>query len=253
MKRIMSIIFIISLVQITLAQQGTIVITNKNNSTITVPVETIQEIDLNKVSGTPCAGTPTVNYAGKTYNTVQIGSQCWLKENLDVGTMIRGTSDQTNNGTIEKYCYNNITDSCTKYGGLYQWVEAVQYKNGVTNSISPNPPFSGNVQGICPNGWHIPTRTEFETLRTVVNNSGPALLVVGQGIGTNTSGFSALLAGFRYVDGSFNLLDYCTTFWSSSECDSGTAYYMGLFYNGIAVGLSSCHKTDGLSVRCAKD
>ena len=53
----------------------------------------------------PCPGTPTVTYYGKTYNTVQIGNQCWLKENLDVGTMINTNSSsnkQTNNGIIEK-------------------------------------------------------------------------------------------------------------------------------------------------------
>jgi uncharacterized protein (TIGR02145 family) len=89
-------------------------------------------------SQNPCPGTPTVEYAGKTYNTVQIGSQCWLKENLDVGTMIPGSLEQKNNGTIEKYCYNDSIENCTTYGGLYQWAEAMEYakKNRETRNMS---------------------------------------------------------------------------------------------------------------------
>jgi hypothetical protein len=77
------------------------------------------------IDGGPCA-TPTVTYAGKTYNTVQIGKQCWLKENLDVGTRINGSVNQTDNGTIEKYCYNDDPANCTTYGGLYTWNESMQ-------------------------------------------------------------------------------------------------------------------------------
>ena len=57
-----------------------------------------------------------------------------------------------------------MTHNCTTYGGLYQWAEAVQYKNGATNATSPSPAFSGNVQGICPTGWHIPTSAEFTNI-----------------------------------------------------------------------------------------
>ena len=74
----------------------------------------------------PCPGTPTVTYEGQVYNTIQVRSQCWLKENLNVGIMINGTQNQTNNSIKEKYCYNNEPDSCTKYGGLYQWDEMMQ-------------------------------------------------------------------------------------------------------------------------------
>ena len=56
----------------------------------------------------PCPGTPTVTYAGQVYNTIQIFSQCWLKENLNVGTMVPNDQETTDNGIIEKYCYNNI-------------------------------------------------------------------------------------------------------------------------------------------------
>ncbi|MDR3668834.1 MAG: FISUMP domain-containing protein, partial [Ignavibacteriaceae bacterium] len=71
-----------------------------------------------------CKGIDIVNYSGQKYTTVQIGNQCWLKENLNVGVMINGSSEQTNNGIIEKYCYQNDPANCIKYGGLYQWNEA---------------------------------------------------------------------------------------------------------------------------------
>jgi len=145
-----------------------------------------------------------ISYAGKTYNTVQIGLQCWLKENLDVGTMIRVNKEQTNNNIIEKYCYDDNINNCNKYGGLYQWNEAMQY---VTK---------GGVQGICPIGWHIPTKTEFETLEINVNKDGNALKEIGQGTGkaagTNSSGFSALLAGSPSPTGSFFNLGTDTNF-----------------------------------------
>jgi len=70
-----------------------------------------------------CPGAPTVTYEGQVYNTIQIFSQCWLKQNLNVGTMIPGNQEMADNDTIEKYCYDNEHDSCTKYGGLYQWDE----------------------------------------------------------------------------------------------------------------------------------
>jgi uncharacterized protein (TIGR02145 family) len=157
----------------------------------------------NSYSQNPCPGIPTVDYAGKTYNTVAIGDQCWLKENLDVGNMIDSLQNQSDNSTIEKYCYRNNPANCTTYGGLYQWAEAVQYKNGATNTTSPSPAFTGNIQGICPTGWHIPTYAEFQTLATTVNNDGNTLKAIGQdGTSTNTSGFSALFAGYLSYYGS---------------------------------------------------
>jgi len=194
-----------------------------------------------------CPGTPTVTYAGKTYNTVQIGNQCWLKENLDVGTMIPGIDEMANNGIIEKYCYNNNPTNCETYGGLYQWNETMQY------STTPG------VQGICPPEWHIPTWEEFNTLKGAVGGDGNALKREDQGIGggqgTNTSGFSALLAGFRDDDGgSFGGLGYYTTFWSSTEGGSAAgAGVLFLGYDNGVIGLYYGTKTDGFSVRCLKD
>ena len=66
-------------------------------------------------------------YEGQMYRTVQIGNQCWFKENLNVGTMIPGSQEMTDNSIIEKYCYENDPANCATYGGLYQWNEMMQY------------------------------------------------------------------------------------------------------------------------------
>jgi uncharacterized protein (TIGR02145 family) len=208
-------------------------------------------------SQNPCPNVATVVYAGKTYHTVAIGDQCWLKEYLDVGVRINGSANQTNNSVIEKYCYNDDTANCTSYGGLYQWAEAVQYQNGATNTTVTNPPLTGNVQGICPTGWHLPTYAEMQTLQTTVNNNSNTLKAVGQGtgagVGTNTSGFSALLAGERYGSGFFYGLGSFTFFWSSTEYDAADTYIMYLYYVDSAIYFGNDYKENGHSVRCLND
>ena len=196
--------------------------------------------------GGPCAVTPTVEYEGKTYNTVQIGTQCWLRENLDVGTMIPGAQDQTNNGTIEKYCYNDDTIFCATYGGLYQWDEVTQYDT------------TQGVQGICPPGWHVPRLAEFQTLSSTLGDDGNALKAVGQGAdsgaGTNTSGFSALLAGNRgFLHGYFYELGSSGFFWSSTQYDGPYSHYLVLNIDDAYVGLPRTLKYHGFSVRCLRD
>jgi uncharacterized protein (TIGR02145 family) len=173
--------------------------------------------------------------------------------------MIDSMQEQTNNGVIEKYCYSDDPANCTAYGGLYEWAEAVQYQNGATDTSSPNPALSGNVQGICPGGWHIPTYNELDTLAAAVNHDGNALLAIGQGMaqyegaGTNTIGFSALLGGGRNIDGFFTSLGNGAYFWSSTEGDSDGAYGLPLGGSGGYVYLSYYGKMSGSSVRCMKD
>lgn len=189
----------------------------------------------------PCAGVSTVSYAGKTYNTLQIGAQCWLKENLDVGTMIQGNQNAGNNGEIEKYCYDNDPNKCATYGGLYQWNEAMAY------STTPG------TKGICPDGWHIPTKAEFETLAATVNNDGNTLIKTGEVTGdeTNTSGFTALWAGYRTSSGTFGFYNHY--FLSSTEFFSVDTYPMGLSIPNSSIYFSNFNKGYGFSVRCLKD
>ncbi|MDP3149048.1 MAG: FISUMP domain-containing protein [Ignavibacteria bacterium] len=184
--------------------------------------------------------TATVTYAGKVYHTVKIGNQTWLKENLNVGVMIDSTQNPSNNGTIEKYCYRNDTANCTKYGGLYQWNEAMVYDT------------ANGAKGICPTGWHIPTQAEFETLTATVNNDGNSLKTIDQGASTDLSGFSGLLAGYFIGGNYFNLGSY-TTFWSSTEINAAVAYSVSLRYNYSNIYMVNLLKECGYSIRCIKD
>ena len=204
-------------------------------------------------SQNPCPGIPTITYEGKIYNTVQIGNQCWLKENLNVGSMINSKKTSSYNAIIEKYCYEDDTNNCNIYGGLYKWNEAMQYAT-IPRS-----------KGICPDNWHIPTLDEFQTLKTNVNNSAIALKANGQGIKTgekkDSSGFSALLGGFRYKDdvmisnSLFYDLNYNTYFWSSTEYGGTYAYYMyiGDDFDNIFIGHRDYKKDYGFNIRCIKD
>jgi uncharacterized protein (TIGR02145 family) len=117
------------------------------------------------------------------------------------------------------------------------------------------------AQGICPTGWHIPTYAELQTLKTAVNNDGNALKALGQGtgsgIGTNTSGFSALMGGYRLIDGTFGgivgNIGREVYFWSTSEYDSSNANILNLGgNNNSAIEIGGFWKEGGLSVRCIK-
>ena len=245
----------------------------KKNTFTNLPVYTGSDLDLGSFTvntqstGTPCPGIPTLTDTrdGKVYNTVQIDTQCWLKENINVGTiMIKGSQDQTNKGIIEKYCYGDDLNNCATYGGLYQWAEAVQYQNGATNSTSASPALTGNIQGICSIAWHIPSKAEFQTLESSVkvNNNSNTLKAIGQGygsgVGTNTSGFSALLAGTRNTNGGhyygdFDDLSGTAGFWGSTESSSDNANGMSINDNGSVITFYDGSKTPGFSVRCCKD
>jgi uncharacterized protein (TIGR02145 family) len=210
--------------------------------------------------GIPCPGTPTVTYEGQTYNTVQIGSQCWMAENLNVGVVLNGFYEQTNNGVLEKYCYDNNNSNCDTYGGIYLWDEAMQYTN------------QPESQGICPSGWHIPSDDEVCTLTLFIDatvdcnatvSSGidvgtkmkSTTLWIGGGNGTNESGFNVLPAGFRYpYQNVFNSLFFGSIFWSSTELEYGFAVWCrNLSYSNSGIGRFFYEKTYGFSVRCLKD
>ncbi len=210
-----------------------------------------------------CDGVRTVTYSGEIYGTVQIGTQCWLEQNLNVGTYILPSLEQTDNSIIEKYCLGNTNYTCPFLGGLYQWAEAVAYTNGATNTSSPITSFSGNIQGICPPGWHIPSDSEFKTLIDKTGSSGAELRSINQGRdsfpGTNSSGFSALLGGEISPDGSTGNWDLRANFQTISEnvSDQTKAYrldvWAGIGGGGSAVLDDFRSKEYAYSVRCLKD
>jgi len=213
--------------------------------------------------GVPCPGIPTITYQGQVYNTVLIGEQCWLKENLNIGTMINGNEEMTENGVIEKYCYDNNIANCETYGGLYQWDEMMQYTT------------TQGVQGICPIGWHSPTDEEWKILEGTVdsqypvgypiwNQTGTRGYDAGEklksttgwysgGNGTNDFGFTALPGGHRNSVGNFNMLTSDDSFWSSSEGSNNNAWGRALHYGYDGIHRSLNTKAEGFSVRCLKD
>jgi len=229
--------------------------------------------DPNEEFGVPCPGLASVVHYGKTYNTVQIGNQCWLKENIDVGTMIPSNQEQADNGVIEKFCFNNDVTNCDKYGGLYEWDEVMQYTHGEKS------------QGLCPDGFHIPTDDEFKELEGGLDsNFGPGnaewddfqwrgfdaggkLKATGldhwQGPNygaTNSSGFSALPHCYREwnastqnADNQFSGFTAYLCLWTSTENDEGTVKRRALSYFLSGVYRSNHDKNFGYSLRCIKD
>jgi uncharacterized protein (TIGR02145 family) len=221
----------------------------------------------------PCPGTPTItDIDGNVYNTVLIGDQCWMKENL------KTTRDSAGNN-ITRYCYYNNTTNCELYGGLYTWATLM---NGAGSSNN-NP---SGVQGICPTGWHVPSDAEWTQLvdymvaqgfpnDDVQNGAGNALKSCRQvnsplGGDCNTTvhprwnshsihhgfdefGFSAFPGGYRTSNGSFGFLGYYGYWWSSTEHSSMGAWYRDMFYDYGLVNRNFHNKSLGSSVRCLRD
>jgi len=195
-----------------------------------------------------CPDIPTVTYGGLTYHTVQIGNQCWLKENLNIGKLIDVETLQTDNDTIEKYCYDSLESNCAVYGGLYQWDEMMQYTA------------SEGARGICPEGWHIPSASELNDLATFLGGPGIAggpMKEFGMSHwntpnsgGTNCSGFTALAGGYSDGQAGFNDLLNTAIFWTSNMNTDTTAWSRSLFYTGTAVVPNADLKNLGFSVRC---
>ena len=214
-------------------------------------------------TGSPCPGEPTVTYDGKTYNTILVGDRCWLKENLNVGTMILSGQDQKNNGIIEKYCYGDLPANCETYGGFYQWQEAMQY------DITPG------AQGICPPGWRIPTDDEWKMLEGAADSqfnygdaewdnmnfrgfdAGKNLKALNgwlyNGNGTDNLGIAILPGGHRDFCGTYYSDGHSNYLWTSTEQSDKTAWYRILSSNSMQVSRRYAHKNMGVSVRCLRD
>ncbi len=196
-----------------------------------------------------CPDSFVDNRNGKTYTTVEIDNQCWMKENLDIGDMINASQNQQDNGIIEKYCYDNNTANCDQYGGLYQWDEMMQY--------------SKSKQGICPEGWHLPTDVEWMQMEMALGMSYDEATSLGYR-GTDeaaklrvggSSGFEALPGGYRMTSPQFSGQDMIAAFFtaSSSVTNPSNAYIRFVFSDNDKVYRSSYDKIMAMSVRCIKD
>lgn len=211
------------------------------------------------------------------YRFVTIGTQTWMAENLNYADSVKTPSLMGSS-----WCYDNEPDSCAKYGRLYAWAAAIDSVklydggNGVDCGYGKTCTLPEKVQGICPSGWHLPRRAEWETLiesaggsvideNTSTGNPGRKLKSPsgwynydnGDAYFSYLFGFLALPAGFWYNNddnnGSFIYIGFYAFFWSSTESNSNNASLMKLGYESNAAFLPSDKKNDGFSVRCLKD
>ncbi len=185
----------------------------------------------------------------KSYETVVIGGQIWMAENLNHGTKVLGTSDSWNDGVVQKYCYDNSETNCTTYGGLYEWAEMMGY------TTTPE------AQGICPTGWHIPTHTEWKVLEIQLGmSSTDADLLDWRGSDQGaqlkdggSSGFDLLMAGKREPEHDFKSKSTYATLWTSTQ--TGLQVYDRTFSATESRIFASKYddKENAFSVRCLKD
>jgi uncharacterized protein (TIGR02145 family) len=194
----------------------------------------------------------SLDYSEQSYSTALIGPQCWMAENLNVGTQIPGTIYMSNNSIIEKHCYNDVADSCAIYGGLYEWDEMMGY------STTPG------AQGICPSGWHMPSAADWDALSTFLGGNtiaGGHLKATGTRYWTspntaadNSSGFSAYgggtfrPAGYNY----YYLIREAGIYWTSNP-NGSWAYRRDLSHLNGEINPYTCERYHSFSVRCLKD
>src|SRR5574344_879069 len=200
----------------------------------------------------------------QTYRIVTIGSQTWMAENLKYLPSVVGpeTGSQT---TPHYYVYGyngtNVTDAkatanYTTYGVLYNWPAAM---NGAASSTT-NP---SGVQGVCPDGWHLPSDAEWTELTDYLggtSDAGGKLKETGTTHwnspntgATNETGFTALPGGGRSNKGAFDYIGSYGYWWSATESGTNGAWLRGMGYNGGSVGRGYNGKELGFSVRCLKD
>ena len=200
---------------------------------------------------------------GKSYKTVEIGSQTWMAENL-------------NYKTENSYCYDDNPANCNTYGRIYTWPAAVgmsEEKCGYGHVCG----LVGTVRGACPLGWHVPTKGDWETLidfvggKSVMGKKLKSTSGWKKGNGTDDFGFSALPGGYRDRDDDvqrnsdaerkYGGMGRVANFWSSTE-DSprgetgGCAYSMNLIdddENEDAGFYAQYKNHDICYVRCIKD
>lgn len=231
------------------------------------------------VTGIPCPGISTVtDIEGNIYSTVLIGTQCWLKENLktkkyDTESELHGfdlyVGTWGNNAPsyvdasqrVTVHTLNLTVAHRSKLGYLYNYAAVVGKEDVMyLPLVFPHP----RRQGICPNGWHVPTEEEFRTLQNYLGNKEIAGTKMrtrdawhdGDGYieGTNTSGFSALPAG------AFDIAPYgigqYSNFWTSTALNLFPmieSWMRYVSYNSDKLAISATNRYRYFSVRCLKN
>jgi uncharacterized protein (TIGR02145 family) len=220
--------------------------------------------------------TPVLDIDHNIYYPVRIGDQTWMDGNLKAirypdGSSIPLVEDQTDwfNFSLysQAYCwYDNYGAIGAQYGGLYTWPAAMNISSG--NDI-----IQGEIQGVCPDGWHIPSDEEWKQLELYLGMSqaetesegwrgddeGGKIKSEGTNVweapntgATNESGFNALPAGYRDGAGYFNDLGTAARFWSSSK-SGDYALIRELDHSSSQIYRATNGLYEGNSVRCIKD
>jgi uncharacterized protein (TIGR02145 family) len=197
---------------------------------------------------------------GNVYNTVLIGTQIWLKENLKVthyrnGDPIPNITDNSQWSTLLTGAYcdcDNTPSNSITYGKLYNWYAVHDSRN------------------IAPTGWHVPTNAEWLILTNYLGGEDIAGGKLKESDtthwrspnegATNSSGFTALPGGFRSISsignqqsGSFYNLESMGCWWSSTESNTVNAYSRSILWWQNVTNSYATDKADGNSLRCIKD
>jgi len=218
----------------------------------------------NQINFTTTNANTVTDIDGNVYNTITIGTQIWLVENLKTthyrnGDAIANVTDNTtwNNLTTGGYCdYNNNSNNVSTYGRLYNWYAVNDSRN------------------IAPAGWHVATDNDWKILEIFLGMSQQAAdsTMVWRGTdqgnklkeagnthwlspsaGTNSSGFSAFPGGYRFNSGSFTNMGSNGLWWTSTVYNTTFAWYRDISYNKPNVYRSYHYKNFGFNVRCVKD
>ena len=232
------------------------------------------DISITTDSITIMPSVQVTDFDGNVYNTIKIGKQVWMKENMkttkytDGNDLVDGTGAGNISGNYStKYWFvygNNLANKST-YGLLYTWAAVM---NGAASS-NANP---SGVQGICPNGWHLPSDLEWKELELFLGMSPEEIeqqtwrgSVDGKlketgtlhwdspNLGaTNESGFTGLGGGYRYQNG-YNDINVYNSFWSSTQSGSTRAFRRCLGCCSVQIGYEDLGKDESAYVRCLMD
>lgn len=210
-------------------------------------------IPQNPTPTVPSSPNTVTDIDGNVYNTVTIGNQTWMKENLKTtrytnGDPIANVTDNTAwiNLTAGGYSnYDNNAANAITYGRLYNWYAV------------------NDTRKIAPKGWHVATDAEWLALETYLGGwrvAGGPLKETGTAHwaspntgANNSSGFTGLPGGVRKNDGPFNVLGSAGYWWASTEYNAGNAYVHSMNYSYAEVYSLYIPKRIGCSVRCVKD
>ncbi len=167
---------------------------------------------------------PCIDIDGNVYKIVKIGNQTWMAENLKVTKNPKGKE-------IKSVCYDNDSSNIEKYGRLYQWDVAMDSAKE-------------EAQGICPDGWHLPSDAEWHTLVDNFRRDSAAIIL-------RTGEFNSVMAGFYNLQSFYGKEKY-TNYWSSKELgDNAWKRYIHKDFNRVY--RYHGNKKHFLSIRCVKN